>query len=543
MDNHLYAMDAAAAVPTHTGYSVKYLPFEATHTFKDIFLDYLEGSIKLGTVLGPRPTLASLEKIASEKSYDLAQKKVLVDVLTEQYETIGIQAGQVLGLAKLSNGDAFTVTTGHQLCIYLGPLYTVLKAITVIKLAEKMEAAYPHRKIVPIFWLAGEDHDLEEISHLTVEGQTYHWHPRHTGPAGQQSLEGLKETLAHIWPRLPAYLDQYTKFSNLVQAQAWLLHQLFGHYGLVVINPDDRRLKAVFSPIILKELTEEFVKPAVERTTAHLEASGYKGQISVRDINLFLQGPYVRERIVQEAYGNFSAGTLGSFSRDELLQMAMDTPEVFSPNVALRPVYQEMLLPNLAYIGGPAEVAYWLQLHDVFAKAEVAMPAVWPRAHALLISTKETSTLEKLGLEPEDLFLDLSTLKKKVVALKGSDKPDLQPLTNLFEKYLQSLEKLTLAQDPSLVQYVAAEKARMMKQMQPGHKRLEKAYVRRFEELTSQAERLHNKLTANGGLQERSESYLTFVLQDKDLIDNLYHVLDATSQQFQVITYSQEGSL
>jgi hypothetical protein len=171
------------------------------------------------------------------------------------------------------------------------------------------------------------------------------------------------------------------------------------------------------------------------------------------------------------------------------------------------------------------------------------MPAVWPRAHALLISTKETSTLEKLGLESEDLFLDLSILKKKVVALKGSDEPDLQSLIDLFEKYLTALEKLTLAQDPSLVQYVAAEKARMMKQMKPGLKRLEKAYVRRFEELTSQTERLYNKLTSNGRLQERSESYMTFVLQDKDLIDNLYHVLDASAHQFQVITYSQEGSL
>ena len=529
-------MEATGILP-HTAYSIEGIPFSQTGKFKEVFTQYIEGDARLASLVGPRPTLEELDRLANQKFYPASQRKVLVEALRRQYEAIGADAS--VQLDKLAEEDTFTITTGHQLCIYLGPLYTVLKALTVIRLAEQTEERYPGRKIVPIFWLAGEDHDLEEIADVAIQGQTFHWQPPYPGPAGQEPTDGLIDLLEPILPRLPLYLSRYGSFDTLAQAQAWLLHTLFGDMGLVILDPSDATLKPFFSRYIKKELRERFVQPAVDTATTRLEAAGHKPQIAIREVNLFMLGEHVRERLVPETDGRFSAGALGNFSQEELLRMADEAPERFSPNVAMRPLYQEVLLPNLAYIGGPAEVAYWLQLKDVFAAAGVAMPAVWPRAHALIVSAKEAAKLEELGLTPADMLLDPLAIKRKVIAEKGTDKPDTEALMGLFNTFFSKLETLTLEQDKSLGQAMAAERARLEKQIEPGIKRLEKAYERRFEQLTSQADKLQAKLAPNGGLQERVESYLTFEMADPKFIRHLHDVLDATRHEFILITQPQ----
>ena len=517
-----------------TAYSTTTLPFAQMGAFKEVFLQYIDGDERLASLLGPRPTLAELDRLAGLSHYPAERREVLVQTLRAQYEAIGADAASHLN--KLAQADCFTVTTGHQLCVYLGPLYTVLKALTVVRLAAQMEERYPNRKVVPIFWLAGEDHDLEEIADVTIQGQKYHWQPPYPGPAGQETTVGLREMLEPLWPRLPLYLQRYGTFPTLAQAQAWLLHTLFGEWGLVVLDPADAALKPFFAPIIKKELMQRFVQPAVEAATARLEAAGHKPQIAVREVNLFLLGEHARERIILEPNGGFSAGSLGRFTLEEMLRMADKEPERFSPNVAMRPLYQEVLLPNLAYIGGPAEVAYWLQLKDVFEAADVPMPAVWPRAHAMILSAKEAAKLEEMGLSPSDTGMDLTLLKKKVVAEKGTDKPDTEELMGLFNTFFTKLETLTLEQDRSLGQAMAAERARLEKQVEPGIKRLEKAYERRFETLTGQAEKLQAKLAPGGGLQERVENYLGFEMADPKFIRNLYEVIDATRHEFLIVT-------
>lgn len=531
---HLYEMEADCAVPTHTAYRALPVEFAQTGKFKDVFLDYIAGSEKLAGLTGPRPTLKTLDALTRKRAFPSDQRAVLVQQFRHQYAAIG--ATPPASLDVLAQENSYTVTTGHQLCIYLGPLYTVLKAMTVMRLAEQMQSAYPEHPVVPVFWLAGEDHDLEEISDVTIQGQAFHWQPPYPGPAGTQSLEGLEEALSAVAPRLPEYLKQYTRFPTLAQAQAWLLHTLFGDKGLLVLDPSVRELKQYFTPLAQRELTERFVQPAVDTTTARLEAAGYKAQIAVREVNLFLLGEHARERIVREADGSFSAGKLGRFSEEELLALSASEPERFSPNVAMRPLYQEVLLPNLAYIGGPAEVAYWLQLKDAFEAAGVVMPAVWPRAHALIANAKEMGKLSELGLEPTDLFLEVQAVRKKVIAEKGTDRPDTTELTRLFDTFFSKLEAMTLEQDKSLGQAMAAERVRLEKQIEPGIKRLEKAYERRFELLTSQADKLLARLMPSGGLQERIESYLSFALTDPDFLDNLYPLLNPSEHKLLLIT-------
>lgn len=531
---HLYEMEADCAVPTHTAYRALPVDFAQTGKFKDVFLDYIAGSDTLAGLRGPRPTLDTLPGLARKRAYPTAQRAVLVEELRRQYAAIGQTPPATLEV--LAQEGSYTVTTGHQLCIYLGPLYTVLKAMTVMRLAEQMQAAYPEHLVVPVFWLAGEDHDLEEISDVTIQGQAFHWQPPYPGPAGTQSLEGLEEALSAVAPRLPDYLKQYSRFPTLAQAQAWLLHTLFGEKGLLVLDPSARELKHYFAPLAARELSERFVQPAVDAATARLEAVGYKAQIAVREVNLFLLGEHARERIVREADGSFSAGSLGRFSEGELVALTQAEPERFSPNVAMRPLYQEALLPNLAYIGGPAEVAYWLQLKDVFEATAVPMPAVWPRAHALIANAKEMGKLAELGLEPTDLFLDAQAVRKKVIAEKGTDRPDTTELTRLFDAFFSKLEAMTLEQDKSLTQAMAAERVRLEKQIEPGIKRLEKAYERRFELLTSQADKLLTRLMPGGGLQERIESYLSFALTDPDFLDNLYPLLNPSEHKLLLIT-------
>lgn len=536
-------MDAQGTFSGAIAHRVVSVPYAQTGQFKLAFLAFIERSPLLAGLLPPAPTLAQLEAQASSKTYGPAQRAALVSALCTQYQAIGCLADAEPYLAKLALPECFTVTTGHQLSIYLGPLYTVLKALTVIKLAAAFEEAYPHRRCVPIFWLASEDHDIDEIASLRINQKPYHWATSKSGPAGALPPDGLADLLAPLWPDLPAYLQRYGSFPTLAQAQLWLLHKLLGHLGLLVLDPHTPSLKASLAPIVARELQAPFTGPAVERATTRLQAGGFEPQIAVRPTNFFLLGEEMRERLVPMEDGTYAAGRLGTFSREELLAILAANPERFSPNVATRPLFQELILPNLAYVGGPAEMVYWLQLTDLFAEAGLTMPVLWPRAHMGILTAAEAEIMENLGLTPADLLAPWENLKARLLTLQGASTTATDNLQAAFKAYLEQFSTEILALDPTLHTYTQAEAKRMWRQAEAGWARLRKAQERRYQAPLAQARCLKDTLCPNGSLQERRESFWTFWLADNTVLAQLLAAVDPTDHAFRIVTLSPGQAL
>ncbi|MDX5436693.1 MAG: bacillithiol biosynthesis cysteine-adding enzyme BshC, partial [Pontibacter sp.] len=345
------------------------LDYAATGAFSKTITDYLCCSEQLQPFYNRFPTLEAFGAQLKEKSFSEAQRQTLHQALQEQYTSIAEVNPKVQQhIELLLQTNTYTVTTGHQLNIFTGPLYFVYKIVTAIKTCRQLKEQYPDYNCVPVYWMATEDHDFAEINHFSLFGKKYTWETDQTGAVGRFSTESMAQLLAELPEAYPVFEEAYRNSKNLADATRAITHALFGEYGLVSIDGDDKLLKRAMIPVVEQELTDQLSNRLVEETSAQLEELGYKPQVYSREINLFYLTDTLRERIVQEGGKYKVLNTDLSYTLEELQQEAQEHPERFSPNVILRPLYEELILPNLAYIGGGAEVAYWFQLKELFAK-------------------------------------------------------------------------------------------------------------------------------------------------------------------------------
>ena len=503
-----------------TSVSKSTISFAETNQFKNTFLDYISGTIA-EKGLGPTlPRLADLEvQMATKASFPAASRSTLVQHLKEQYKTWGL-ATDGLGIEQLADSNTFTITTGHQLSIFLGPLYVIYKAISTIRIAEEAKLLYPDSNFIPVFWLSGEDHDIDEIGTIKAFGRDLLWETTQEGPAGFLNTEGLAVLLQGINGIDTELWDIYLAQPNLMAAQAHLLHHLLGSHGLVLLDASAHILKKEFIPTLERELLEGFSYHAVKAKTAKLEAAGYKAQIVPRELNLFWMEKGLRKRIVAVGDG-YQVLDSNSYTQAEMLELVRTQPENFSPNVVLRPLYQETILPNLAYVGGPAELAYWLQLTDVFTAASVPLPLLWPRNSALVLQDSSWRKWEKLGLNMRDAFLTPAERKHKILANQAEERPIFAEEQKLIASAFEILTRKARAIDATLVESIAADQSRLEKQVEASTKKIEKAFERKYEQVLQQVERIVDKINPGGALQERSESFLSMTTTYPNFIDIL----------------------
>ena len=379
----------------------QYLPLTQTGQFSSLFLDYISQKESLTPFYNRFPDIAAFGGQLADKQFDESKRQILVDALQRQYQAIDTKPD----LAILLQPNTFTVTTGHQLNIFSGPLYIIYKLITTIKLARKLKETYPTYNFVPLYWMATEDHDFAEINHFSLFGNSYAWQTEQRGAVGRMNPQELKTLFRQIPEKLSLFEEAYLKHSTLADATRFYVNELFGAEGLVCLDADDAALKRVFALVMRDELTQQKSGELVHHQTQKLEMLGYKTVIAPRDINLFYLDNQLRERIERKENGAYRVvHTSLTFSEGELLTLLKEHPERFSPNVVLRPLYQETILPNLAYIGGPSEVPYWLQLKPVFEHYQTTFPILMPRNFALYIPSVSAKRVSRLGLTPEETF-------------------------------------------------------------------------------------------------------------------------------------------
>lgn len=480
---------------------------------------------------------------SKEHHFTSGKRELLVNSLTKQYESVQNKDLVSKQIEALLNSSTFTITTGHQLSLLTGPLYFIYKILHVIRLSEELNQRFTENHFVPVYWMAAEDHDFEEIQSMSLFNKSITWESQQKGPVGRFDLEGLtevKKEVSDLFANQPdsevhEFINQLDG-SNYASAFRNLIHWLFGKYGLVIIDGDDADLKASFLPIMEKELSENFSSQAVEITNDLLLKNNLKTQINAREVNLFYIEKGLRERIIRNE-DHFSIAGKGNFSKTELLALLHQSPESFSPNVVLRPVYQESVLPNLCYVGGTGELTYWLQLKGVFDAIEIPYPLLQVRNSILWIDKATQDKMEKVNVKLDDLFKDLHQLHREFVIENSEETIDFSQLDARFKELENELISSVIKIEPHLEKYGRSEVVRMEKQLQSIKDKLFKTEKQKHESSLKNMEQIKERLFPNGSLQERSVNFLQLVNQGdiQSKITQLKEAIDPFENDFIVL--------
>ncbi len=521
------------------------IPYQQTGYFSKLIVDYLEEKEELKPFYNHSCDIDSFEKIIEERKKFLVNRTILVDVLTRQYQDVDISESTKSNIQHLKKENCFTATTGHQLNLFTGPLYFIYKIISTINLAKELKVKYPDNDFVPVYWMATEDHDFEEINHFNLFKKRYELVKTQTGTVGKMKLDGVEELMLELKKELgdrneadeiiALFSKFYSSEKTYASAIKEIVNHLFGKYGLVIIDGDDKTLKQLFVPEFKSELLKRKNHQLIHSTSEKLKELGYKPQVSPREINIFYLKENGRERIIFEKNKYQINNTTIEFSENEILEELTNHPERFSPNAPMRCMYQEKVLPNLAYIGGGGELAYWLQLKELFNSNNISFPTLVLRNAVLFIDKGSNAKLQKLTIEPTELFQDTETLIKNYLKKYSNTILDLKIEEQMVAAVFEGITKKTGAIDQSLQPFVAAELQKSIKALKNIETRLIKAEKKKHEDAVNQIINLKEKLFPNNGLQERHDNIISLLLADKTIIDKLIEKLNPLKKEFVIL--------
>lgn len=519
------------------------LDFRSTHAFTSFFLDYIEQKPSLQKFYNRFPKIQNFQgQLQDKASFTRGNREILVTALTAQYGSLKTTDAVQANFSALSHEKTFTITTGHQLNIFTGPLYFIYKIVTVINVCRELQQQYPAYRFVPVYWMASEDHDYEEIKTFRLYGKKYTWNTQQTGAVGRFALDELRTLLNEVPGEISIFKEAYTKNQSLAAAVRHYVNALFGEHGLIVVDGDDRSLKSLFTPVIANDLFQHTAFQKTEATTKQLQQLGYHTQVKAREVNLFYLDKGIRSRIEKKGHTFSVVDSSISFTAEQINSCIKNEPEKFSPNVVLRPLYQEMILPNLAYVGGPAELVYWLQLRDVFEVFQVPLPILMPRNFAMVVDEATQKKFVKIGLELKDVFEEKNFLFNHWVAQNSQHDLSLGREFEKLKSLYQSVQNQAERVDSTLGKLVAAKHKRAHDDLERIEQKMLKAEKRRHEDKRKQIEAVKDVLFPFGSLQERTDNFLSFYQSDPEFVGKLIQLLQPFDFQFNVLKYDEKGT-
>lgn len=526
---------------------VAQLPFEKTGFFSKTMLDYLAKKESIKSFYHNYPDLVGFRNQLEEKekSFNLESRNVLSKSLEKQYQGFDLSEATQNNIKLLKQKNTFTVTTGHQLNLFTGPLYFLYKIFSTINLAEEISKKFPTKNIVPVYWMATEDHDFEEINYFNFQEKKVQWNLESGGAVGRLSTEGLSDVFEEFSSHLGStknakelkklFSEGYLKHKNLADATRFIANELFKDYGLVILDGDDLALKKMLSPIVKDELENETSFHTVSETILALEKN-YKVQVNPRAINLFYLSENSRERILFENGIYKINNTNITFSKEEILREVDENPLAFSPNVIVRPLYQEVVLPNLCYIGGGGEIAYWLELKSYFEKVAVPFPILLLRNSVQIVSEKQQKKLTSLKISHQELFLKQQDLLSKKVLENTDIDLDFNLKIESLQKQFTELKEVAKKTDISFVGAVNAQEKKQIKGLENLQRRLLRAEKRRQKELVDRITDLQRQLLPNQSLEERQRNFSDYYLAyGTPFLVTLKKVLKPLAHQFTIL--------
>jgi bacillithiol biosynthesis cysteine-adding enzyme BshC len=480
------------------------------------------------------------EKLSNYPDYN---RIVLSNHLKKAYSGYEMTEKLQKNLDSISSKRTFTITTGHQLNLLTGPIYVIYKVLDVIKMCEELNTEFEEYHFVPCYWMATEDHDFEEIASTTIFSENFYWNTNQKGAVGRFDTSGLNEILEKVkiqfknasFDNVFSLLSAY-QGSTLAEAHFKLFHEMFKEYGLLIIDADDKALKELYIPFLKKEITEQFSYNGLKSTNVLIEKNGLKTQVNPREINLFYLSENSRDRILH-LEDDFFIESRGRLSKNELILEIESFPERFSPNVVLRPLYQECIMPNLCYVGGVGELSYWIQLKKIFDLAGIIYPMIKPRSSVLWVDSSNAKKMQKVNMVFEDLFSDTSAVKKQYLMTNSADEIDFNLTDKTFNEMIWSLEERAKRMDVNTEKLIAAESVKLEKQYSHIKDKLLKSVKQKHEKDLKAIDAVFDKLFPNGGLQERQLSIFS-ICSDGDVISRIaqiYKYIEPFSSDFLII--------
>lgn len=527
-------------------FSTNKISYRATGYFSKIIDDYLNGNNFLQNFYVHQPSLEGIQSAIKARKNFATDRHLLVNELKKQYQEITFSSVQEKNISLLLNENTFTVTTAHQPNIFTGPLYFIYKIFHAIKLADELNKQLPEYHFVPIYYMGSEDADLDELGYLHVDGKKLTWQTNQTGAVGRMKVDNaLLKLINEIYGRVGVepygeeivalFKATYTLNKTIQQATLELVNTLFAEYGLFIIIPDNAALKKSFQPVIEKELTEQFSHKEVDKTIALL-SSEYKIQTRGRTLNLFYLIDDKRERI-EIINSKFQVPSLKiEWSKEEILGELQTYPERFSANVILRGVFQETILPNVVFIGGGGELAYWLELKNVFAAVKVPYPVLLIRNSFAVITKQQAQKFKSFGFSIHDLFTPVDDLLREYINKQSVQKLNLQSeLENMNELY-NKLQQLVATTDVTLGKHTEALKVKALNRLHELEKKMFRAEKKKFEVEKNKIKAIRAIAFPDDNLQERVENFsLLYAKYGKSFLNIIYTTSKGLQQEFEII--------
>lgn len=534
------------------------LPYRQTGYFSHIILDYLEQAEQLSPFYRHPVSAEGLRRSLEARKAFAMDRAALVQGLEEQYagelakDSSGasqVGASRVReNIARLAEGTTFTVCTAHQPAIFTGHLYFIYKILHTIRLAEWLKEQYPAYHFVPVFFMGSEDADLDELGHIYLGGDKLIWETKQTGAVGRMKTKGLDKLYYRIEGELAVQpygrelmtilKTAYLESPDIQTATFRFLHALFAEYGLITIIADKaifkKQLVSVFEDDLFRQEPTRIVSESIAGLSEH-----YKIQANPRPINLFYLKDDIRNRIERTPEGFQVVDTPLRFTDEEMRRELRQYPERFSPNVILRGLFQETILPNLAFIGGGGETAYWLELKALFEHYGTPFPVLILRNSFLLVEKHWMEKLRHAGFDLPDLFKGAEQLVNELVRRDSENTLNLVEEIAVANNYYERLKSLTRPVDPTLEKHVEALQARALGPIKTLEKKLLKAERRKFGDQQRQLATLKAALFPHDNLQERIENFMPwYAAFGPAFIRALYEQSQVLEQEFVVLVES-----
>ena len=529
--------------------SSMHIPFSSTHVFSKLINDYLEGKGSALNFVQYAPNVEGYKAAIEGRKKHPINRALLFDVLIKQYSNLPQEKAVNDQMALLKKDSTFVVTTAHQPNLFSGPLYFFYKIIHAIQLAASLKVTFPEYDFVPVYYMGSEDADLDEVGAFNLDHKKCQWVTKQTGAIGRMQVDdallSLLKQLENYWAVLPQgqkameiLKEAYQKGKTISEATLSFVHAFFGSKGLLVLQPDDAALKTAFIPVMEKELLSGFSHEAIQPTIASLSKE-YHVQSEGRAINLFYLKDNIRARIEKQGEQFIVVDTDIQFTEKEIIAQLHQHPERFSPNVILRGVYQETILPGVVFVGGGGELAYWMELKNVFQAVGVHYPLLQLRNSFLLMSHKQAEQWAAMQFEEQDLFkpiLDLEIAYVKKHATQALDLQDqIKHLTNLYSTIQNEVVKV----DPTLGTHTENLSHQAKAKLLALEKKMVRAERRKQSVDIQRIHRIKKELFPQNNLQEREAHFSAWVGQyDLSWIDTIMEHSTGLESKFRIIKFN-----
>lgn len=497
-----------------------HIEYNLTGRFSKLIVDYLSGNPTLDEFYSHKPDLNGIKQAIEDRKKFPTDRTTIRDIFSESYVSSSPTSIQLKNIEALASPNTFTICTAHQPNIFTGYLYFIYKTAHTIVLSSFLNQQLPGNHFVPVFYIGSEDNDIDELSKFKLNGNSHVWHTDQKGAVGRMLVdEGIiklinqiESDLAHLpfsADLIKKIKEAYSIGNDIAHATFKLLNTLFREDGLLVLEPDNHVLKGQMKRIFKDDLIDSIPESLVSATNDRLQKE-YHLQVSPRKVNLFYLREGIRNRIDRKGNNFLVDSTDIKFTSKEILEELDNFPERFSPNVILRGLYQETILPNIVFIGGGSEVAYWMQLKNLFEHYAVPFPVLVLRNSFMIMNGKQEHKLNELKISLSDLFKDETVLSNEmIVKWTGTDfslsQEILQAKTlfNLLKSRAGDIEK-------SLVQHVHSLEVDMLKKINTLEKKMLKAERKKQAVQLQRIWKLKAELFPNGNLQERVENFMPY---------------------------------